>query len=69
VTIAQQTDAVFLTAEALTDLADVLSVLGKPGEAARALDAAIALHDRKRNEASARSARAFRDSLPSPPSG
>jgi tetratricopeptide (TPR) repeat protein len=64
VTIAQRTDAVFLTAEALTDLADVLDVLGKSEEAAEALDAAIVLHDAKQNQASARSARALRAALP-----
>jgi ATP/maltotriose-dependent transcriptional regulator MalT len=63
VTTAQGTDADFLTAQALTDLADVLDVLGKRDEAVAALDQAIVLHEAKQNEASARSARALRAAL------
>ncbi|MDA0160208.1 AAA family ATPase [Solirubrobacter ginsenosidimutans] len=63
VTTAQSTDADFLTAQALTDLADVLDVLGKGDEAVAALDQAIVLHEAKQNVASTRSARALRAAL------
>jgi DNA-binding SARP family transcriptional activator/class 3 adenylate cyclase len=63
VEVACRTDAAFLTAAALTDLADVLSAVGRPDAAMGALDDAIALHDAKRNQAGARFARALRHRL------
>jgi DNA-binding SARP family transcriptional activator len=63
VRIARRASAVYLTAGALTDLAQVLEAAGDREGAAVALDEAIALHEAKQNVASARTVRAWRDAL------
>jgi DNA-binding SARP family transcriptional activator len=63
VTIARRTSAEYLTAGALTDLAEVLVATGDRVAALAVLDEAIALHAAKQNVASARSVRERRASV------
>jgi predicted ATPase/class 3 adenylate cyclase len=57
------TDFLDLHATVLLDLADVLSILGRPGEAVAAAEEGFELFERKGNEVAAARARAFLDEL------
>jgi predicted ATPase/class 3 adenylate cyclase len=57
------TDFLDLHATVLLDLADVLSTLGRPGEAVAAAEEGFELFERKGNEVAAARARAFLDEL------
>jgi predicted ATPase/class 3 adenylate cyclase len=59
----KSTDALDLHATALLDLAEVLSTLGRPGEALAATVEGLELFERKGNEVAAARARAFLDEL------
>ena len=61
VAIAAETDFLLLHGEALSDRAEVLIVLDRPGDAERDLDAAIALYERKRSRVSVAAARRMID--------
>jgi tetratricopeptide (TPR) repeat protein len=63
VSIARRATAVYLTAEALRDLAEVLALAGRTTQARDTIDEAIALHTDKGNVAAAAAAREWRASL------
>ena len=63
VSMAQQTECVYLQAEALRDLAQTQIALGRPGAALDALGRAQVLHTRKRNHASAQAVAHLRETL------
>jgi tetratricopeptide (TPR) repeat protein len=61
VALARQTDFVNMLADALVDLAETLSLLGRGKEAGEPLTEAIGIYEAKGNVASARSARDLLD--------
>ncbi len=63
VAIAAETDLLWFHGDALLDLADVLKVAGRFGEASSAAREALALYERKENVASAATARAVVEEL------
>jgi len=63
VTLAEATDATSIRADALMDLAEVLSLDDRPDEAGPIVNQATDLYEAKGNLTSARSARAIRDQL------
>jgi tetratricopeptide (TPR) repeat protein len=67
VALAGETDFLWLHADALIDLADVVAVLGRPREAARHVDEAIDLYVRKGVLVGAERARELRATLPRTP--
>ncbi len=67
VALAEKTDFLMLHGDALSDRAEVLTVLGRPEQAARDLEHAIALYERKGIRVSAEAARRSYRSLSSVP--
>jgi ATP/maltotriose-dependent transcriptional regulator MalT len=63
VRLSRQTDFVNMQADALVDLAETLSLLGRGEEAAESLDEAIGLYEAKGNVVSGASAQATRERL------
>jgi tetratricopeptide (TPR) repeat protein len=57
--LAEQTEDLELRAKALSDLAEVLRLAGRPQESTTALEAALHLHERKGNIAGAAATRAL----------
>jgi alkanesulfonate monooxygenase SsuD/methylene tetrahydromethanopterin reductase-like flavin-dependent oxidoreductase (luciferase family) len=57
VELARSTDFLNAQGDTLVDLAEILSLAGRPAEAAAALDEAVALYERKGNVVSASRAR------------